>query len=197
MGRESANREPSQRSTLTDVCGFCRTICGRNRRTPIREVRLFDENPYSKTPAWITQTFTSIRCRQWCREVPTMVPFCFPLDVTVFISLHRTGTKLGTFRPPKAKRKPQRGWGFRREIQFLPSDMKRRGRDSTKVESQVFGESAITTQVANWPAVTAWSSVVMLGQGYSGLFTGIGTLCQSQRWDGLRKRRSSWPSRKL
>lgn len=46
-----------------------------------------------------------------------MVPFCFPLDVTVFISLHRTGTKPGTFWPSKAKRKPQRGWGFRRETQ--------------------------------------------------------------------------------
>jgi hypothetical protein len=48
-----------------------------------------------------------------------MVPFCFPLDVTVFISLHRPGTKLGTFRTSKAKRKPQPCWGFRRESQYF------------------------------------------------------------------------------
>ena len=44
-----------------------------------------------------------------------MVPFCFPLDVTVFISLPRTGTKDGTSRSRNTKRNLQLGWRFRRD----------------------------------------------------------------------------------
>ena len=35
----------------------------------------------------LAQAFTSQWCRLWCPEVPTLVPFCFPRDVTRCISL--------------------------------------------------------------------------------------------------------------
>ena len=55
-------------------------------------------------------------CPQWCREVPTMVPYSSPRSVTVGIVLHRNDDRTPDFVSKDRRRKPQGSWSLRRQF---------------------------------------------------------------------------------
>ncbi len=131
MGMESANREPSQSSPLTDVCGVCRMSCGRNRRMSIRVVRRLDENLCNETPTGFTP---NIRIT----KVPSVVPRgahygAIQLASKRFV-LHQSamnGHQTGHLWVVKKQNgNPDRVGVYVVISSVLPSGMKRNGRNS-------------------------------------------------------------------
>lgn len=74
-----------------------------------------------------------------------MVPFCFPLDVTRCINLHRKWPRRA---PEKPNGYPNVAGVSVVRASVLPSGTKRRGRESTCARAQIADLSVVTTQVA-------------------------------------------------
>lgn len=69
------------------------------------------------------------RCRQWCQEVPTMVPYNAPRSVSVCIGLHRSGGRAPDYVSKDRRRKPQGRWSLRRQIASRCIDFHRIARE--------------------------------------------------------------------
>jgi len=64
----------------------------------------------------LRSNFASERCQQWCREVPTMVPYSVHRRCCDPHLPARTGFQTLDYEPKERRRKPQGRWSLRRQF---------------------------------------------------------------------------------